>query len=181
LRISFVRPIMRLYTAFLLAAIPAATTSFVPPLAISRSEPCAVCPQARQSTLAPLHISALDSPRKFEARDREEEKKSSFAQRMNEIIKRRQHQSGDVEPSAITQKRKNNKPDNVFTVQTLNEFKEIVAQEKERITVVRWYAGYCRWVKWFLSVNQLNHNWNHLEVARVMYCFQIVYVYATTR
>jgi len=144
LRISFVRPIMRLYTAFLLAAIPAATTSFVPPLAISRSEPCAVCPQARQSTLAPLHISALDSPRKFEARDREEEKKSSFAQRMNEIIKRRQHQSGDVEPSAITQKRKNNKPDNVFTVQTLNEFKEIVAQEKERITVVRWYAGYCR-------------------------------------
>jgi hypothetical protein len=47
-------------------------------------------------------------------------------------------------PSTKNQNKNTVKPPNLFMAKSVEEYKILVAQEKEQLTVVRWYATYCR-------------------------------------
>lgn len=90
----------------------------------------------------------VDPPPMYE-HDKEKEDKSviaDFKKRMNELFKR----DGSLSKSSISNSsvealpQKTSRPSNICVVHSPEEFKHVVAGEKEKIVVVRWYASYCR-------------------------------------
>lgn len=91
----------------------------------------------------------LDPPPTY---DHDKEKKESsiisdFKKRMDELFRRDGSLTesyattdGSLTPSPI----KTPRPNYISVVRSLQEFKDVVAAEKEKIVVVRWYASYCR-------------------------------------
>lgn len=67
-------------------------------------------------------------------------KVSDFQDRMRRLVTKGKE---DI-PGKSTTKRKSNRPSNLISVETLEEYKNIVGSESNRIVVVRFYATWCK-------------------------------------
>ena len=84
----------------------------------------------RQTTLSPLAAAVLDpSPSSYEM--------SNFAQRMKNLIKKDSQKTKRPPTPEGT-------PSNLIRLTTLQEFKQVVGDEKDKLVVVRWYAPWCK-------------------------------------
>jgi len=85
--------------------------------------------QQRQANLPPTAATTLDtSPSSYEM--------SNFANRMKNLMNK---------DTQRTKKRKVARgPKNLVRLTTLQDFKKVVGDEKERLVVVRWYAPWCK-------------------------------------
>mmetsp|Transcript_53823 Transcript_53823/g.64960 ORF Transcript_53823/g.64960 Transcript_53823/m.64960 type:complete len:193 (+) Transcript_53823:227-805(+) len=99
------------------------------------------------SKLSKLQSTVMDSP----------SNSASFGRRMRDIVFRRQQQrqrrtdTSDTENANVATPRKrglnrnsNRRPSNVMVVNTLEEYKQHVADVKDKIVVVRFYATWCK-------------------------------------
>lgn len=76
-------------------------------------------------------------------RDHDAKKMSDFERRMRGLVQRRK--SGDTGAKRKGRQQTTNiKPPNVQVVNSLSEYKTVVADEKDRIVVVRFHASWCR-------------------------------------
>ncbi len=81
-------------------------------------------------SFSPLSAALIDnSPSSYEM--------SNFARRMKNLIKK---DAKKTQPPS----RKDSIPDNLVRLETLQEFKKVVGDEKEKLVVVRWYAPWCK-------------------------------------
>lgn len=62
---------------------------------------------------------------------------SNFARRMKKLITKDR-------PKTRQSKLNNRAPENLMRLSTLQEFKKVVGDEKDKIVVVRWYAPWCK-------------------------------------
>ena len=85
--------------------------------------------------------------------DQEKQQRSSdqqlpaLKQRMKDSMTRNVNRSSEISEQEETLGPKSagsKRPNNIRVVHTLQEFKDVVANEREKIVVVRWYASYCR-------------------------------------
>lgn len=139
-------------TGFILPAVPLPKTSDVKPWhsAAAREFPIKnnKQPGHRRGPTNRFAGTTVDPP---PIHDHDKEKKESsiigdFKKRMDELFRRdgpliEAYATNDsLTPSPM----KTPRPNYISVVHSLQEFKDVVAAEKERIVVVRWYASYCR-------------------------------------
>mmetsp|Transcript_19141 Transcript_19141/g.27227 ORF Transcript_19141/g.27227 Transcript_19141/m.27227 type:complete len:245 (-) Transcript_19141:83-817(-) len=107
-----------------------------------------MCTSDRRSRIQLASGATVEPPPMFE-HDKEKHDKSStshsaianYKKRLNELLGINKSISA---PETESPPLKNVRPSNIRVVHTLQEFKDVVASEKEKIVVVRWYASYCR-------------------------------------
>jgi len=71
----------------------------------------------------------------------------SFEQRMRDMVlgpATTQRQQGSSTTTTAAQPSRRNLPPNVQTVETLQDYKRVVGDEREKIVAVRFYANYCK-------------------------------------
>lgn len=79
----------------------------------------------------------------------------SFGRRMRDLVFRRNARgkttqnandtvNTEVAPRSNRKSARNRRPSNVIAVNTLEEYKKVVADEKEKLVVVRFYATWCK-------------------------------------
>lgn len=71
-----------------------------------------------------------------------EAQKSSFEDRMRSVL------IGDRKREAAKKEAKKKLPENIKIVTTLDEYKNVVGNEKDRIVVVRFFARWCKVRSW---------------------------------
>lgn len=87
-----------------------------------------------------LSASAMEVPNRLSYNEGEPNM-SAFERRMRGIVLGRENKS----PSPIKKKRNGSeRPPNVRTVETLEEYKKFVGEEREKIVVVRFFATWCK-------------------------------------
>lgn len=106
-------------------------------------------------SFSPLSAAVIDnSPSSYEM--------SNFARRMKNLIKKDAKKTQPPSSKDI--------PDNLVRLTTLQEFKKVVGDEKEKLVVVRWYAPWCK-VSYETLIVLLSMTWLLIEFIFVIGCW----------
>ena len=97
-------------------------------------------PSSRSTTQKSAYVGALAPP----TTQQQQKPRRSFESRMRDLVLGQPKQQSTTTGANKAQEGARSLPTNVFTVETLQDYKKIVGEEREKLVAVRFFAPWCR-------------------------------------